>query len=102
MQGYSSHGFEVPKQELSWLEKKQLAENLVQLHYISRVSSDDEEKRTALEEVGAAFRTWLTSSDGELLIERYVNQHSQDEIEKFKDMEDLVRHFEAQLPRVLH
>ena len=102
MQKYSSHGLEVPKHELSWTERKMLAENLVQLRYVSRVHPSNEEKRAALKEVGATFRTWLNSSDGELLIERYVNQHSQDEIEKFKDMDELIRHFEGQQPKTLH
>jgi hypothetical protein len=102
MQKYSSHGLEVPKQELSWTDKKQLAESLVQLRYVSRTRTGNKEKGAALEEVGATFRTWLCSSDGELLIERYVNQHSQDEIEKFKDMDELILYFEAQQPKTLH
>lgn len=94
-------------------EKLFLIRNMLQLHYaeqktgvMARLDNPDVRENDLLAEetktFSVGFREWLNTSDGDETIKKYASEHTMEDIESFRDMDDVVKVYEAYHARTLH
>jgi len=101
-------GLESPQQNQSKIESPEMdrvriAEKMLQMYYLTKIHPEAGTFFEEIQKSGGSFRQWFDEkeapskeekSGSEKMIE-YAEKHSEEAIQNFEDMDDLVKSYEA-------